>query len=252
MEFPLVLRDNQNKRKRGILLRNGKKNSAGNVITPSVTQVWKPGSHPKYFCSSFFSLPLPSSHLPSQSLIPTHLLFISHLHWSLPCIPHILVLLWLTSVLLQDHTLLTGLPVTSPLHPFLLYTKVFTPELPTTQRTMSQVLAKVLACLPSPLSQPLRHHSSTQSLYSSQINLLFFSLTCQALSCFCGFPTAVLHVWLALSLLVWPVSQALSCPRRLPYLPTSREHRMLLLFFSPLLFLFIISLCIFPDTQIRS
>lgn len=65
--------------------------------------------------------------------------------------------------------------------------------------------------------------------------------------------SAILHTWLVLSLLlqVQCSAQALSSLWSLPYLPSSREHCPLVYFLSFLLFLFIISLCIFSVAKIR-
>ena len=90
---------------------------------------------------------------------------------------------------------------------------------------------------------------SPDNLHSSHTNLLLSPTVSHTHSCFwlslCCSP--MLAGWLPSC----PTSiSTLSCPWSLPYQPSSREHQMLLLFFL-LLFLFVISFCIFPVAQIR-
>lgn len=167
MGFSFVLRDNQNKRMRGILLREGKKNSAGNVIILSVTLA----GNQRVILGAFTLLLslLPSSHLTSQTPIPIRLSFINLVHLSLPCLPTQLSALNHLFCSSATPFSLVSLPPPLPT-PCLLYTKVST-VLPTTHRTNLKFQPRFYPA--SPPMTSITHQSSTPALHSSQTGLRF-------------------------------------------------------------------------------
>lgn len=148
---------------KGIWLRKREKNSTGNPIVLSFFQsiTLERGSRPRCLYSSSFSS---SSFLPSHMLVTNS--YPSVLHIS--CVSVTSLSCPKSSQFCSNATAFSLVsPPPPPSTPFLLYTKVFTIEVPTTHRTKSQVLAKALSCLPSDVWQSIAHHSSTQALHSS-------------------------------------------------------------------------------------
>ena len=246
MELPLVLRDKENKIMRGILLRKEKENAAGNMIIRSATEVFLTRE------SSWvtFTLFSPSAFLPSHTSVTDSYPFVFHK-------PLALVSSFLSphsgSALTHPSFAPRSYPShSSPCHqsspPFSPLYQGFPSRAPYYHRTVSCLIQG--SGLEAPISSGPSCTIPLPKLFIAAKLTFSFPPLCHPQSCFWLF--LCYPPWLAGWLPSCPTSiSTLSCPWSLPYLPSSREHKILLLLFFLLFFLFIMSLCILPVAQIR-